>query len=580
MAWYNKYRPQEFEEVIGQTLVKTVLQNAIGKQIIKHAYLFSGPKGTGKTTLARIFARKLIGQSEQRTNVDIIEMDAASNTGVDDIRQLIESSNVAPIDSKYKIYIIDEVHMLSKSAMNALLKTLEEPPSYLIFLLATTNPEKLLPTVLSRLTKLNLSSHTTTDIVFQLEKISQKEGVKIDKKALEIIAKHSNGGQRDAINHLETLASYGLDDYDSQNVSQLLGLLPAELLENIATSLFNKQLNTELLTKLSEYGYDGETFLGQLFDYLLEESLNGNQAKDELIIPLAEVISLRLPIYSAVSGLAILQSKLSSMNFLEQSKNLNKVPQKLVKDVINKNTNEQPAKINLETVSVQSASQQSANSASIRANIPEVEPENVPKTELVHEPHQNQPNTLNQENTIDFDNFCQLLGSDSTCPLTLKVMLNNIQLETQSPENLVISVSNTIFYNQLNSPKTQEYLKLKFKEISNYNGQIKIKKRETGQIDMTILEAPIQIPERVFEAESTPNQPTDSRSNLNTTLDLSQIEKTIFYEVYRELAPGMAEHNVPVFSGSIPKPPQTTDASSSEAHEGTWDDHVADFELE
>ncbi len=315
MAWYNKYRPTKFEEVIGQELVKSVLEKALEKNRIKHAYLFSGPKGVGKTTLARIFANSLNEvENKPETTMDIVEMDAASNTGIDDIRQLIESAQNPPISGNYKIYIIDEVHMLSKSAMNALLKILEEPPKYLVFLLATTNPEKLLPTVLSRLTKLNLTNHTAEDIQSNLKQISEKEGLKVEDKALKLIAKRSGGGQRDAINLLETVASYGLDEYTVDQVSEFLGLLPEEEMENLAEVLLTEDNNEplkQIIVRMEAKGFDGETFLAEFLEFLIDKSFEGVSDFESLILPTAEVLDLKLPVTSLTSAIAILTAKVN-----------------------------------------------------------------------------------------------------------------------------------------------------------------------------------------------------------------------------------------------------------------------------
>jgi DNA polymerase III subunit gamma/tau len=310
MAWYNKYRPNNFENVIGQELVKTVLQNSLSQNKVKHAYLFAGPKGTGKTTLARIFANQLLVESSEPA-IDIIELDAASNTGIDNVRQLIESAGTPPMSGKYKVYIIDEVHMLSKQAMNALLKTLEEPPQYLIFLLATTNPEKLIPTVLSRLTKLNLTSHTIADLVSNLEKISILENLKIDTAALEFIAKRAGGGQRDAINLLETISGYSLENYSLESVSNILGFLPTDLLLEIG-EYFCLGIGEikNLLTKVTKTALDGETFLQQLLEFLLDLALEGDERFDNLIWVCSEILSLKLPITSVVSIFALIQSRI------------------------------------------------------------------------------------------------------------------------------------------------------------------------------------------------------------------------------------------------------------------------------
>src|SRR5947208_4268667 len=210
----RKYRPQRFSDVVGQEHVTQTLSNAIQQNRIAHAYLFCGPRGTGKTTIARIFAKCLnctggpkvdfagndprCQEIAEGRSLDVLEIDAASNRGIDEIRGLRETVKYAPASSKFKIYIIDEVHLLTKEAFNALLKTLEEPPEHVKFMFATTEPEKVLPTILSRCQRFDLRRIPSLLIVQQLGAIAKKENVKISAEALQAIARGADGGMRDA----------------------------------------------------------------------------------------------------------------------------------------------------------------------------------------------------------------------------------------------------------------------------------------------------------------------------------------------------------------------------------------------
>ena len=214
LALYRKYRPIKFNDIYGQEEIVTVLKNAIMRNKVSHAYLFSGPRGTGKTTIAKIIARLVncenpidgdaCGKCYSCLNFlnssDIVEIDAASNNGVDEIRELRDKINLVPTSSKYKVYIIDEVHMLTNQAFNALLKTLEEPPSHVIFILATTEPHKIPLTIASRCQKFRFSKISDDKIVDRLKEISKNENISISDDALFEIARISDGGMRDAIN--------------------------------------------------------------------------------------------------------------------------------------------------------------------------------------------------------------------------------------------------------------------------------------------------------------------------------------------------------------------------------------------
>jgi DNA polymerase III subunit gamma/tau len=515
MAWYNKYRPQNFEDVIGQQLVKSVLQNSITQSKIKHGYLLSGPKGTGKTTLARIFANQL-NQVEvnPEARMDIIELDAASNTGVDNIRQLIDSAQTPPFAGNYKVYIIDEVHMLSKSAMNALLKILEEPPSYLIFLLATTNPEKLLPTVLSRLTKLNLTSHTEADIVSRIQFIANQEGVKIDIESLELIAKRANGGQRDAINLLETLYSYNLNNYTLEETTKLLGLLPIQTLEQISLELINQNSNLgQQLSNIEQTGIDGESFLGQWLEYLLSQSFVGQSQFDSLIMPIAEILNLRLPINTVVASLALVQAKFRQINTIIPT--VKKQPLSEKKTKLIEETTKIEEKIEVTTVPTSFLNNYSPNDTELSdqpntqfqnvdseqdTNLENSEPKQI-KEEAKEEAKIQFANTQQQvaikeikQDTIKTDELkinqvsivptlistaiIKSISSQPNCPSILKMISTDMELESEQDSTIFISLSSPMFLSQLKQPKNQEFLKTFLESITGSKISLEVIKRE------------------------------------------------------------------------------------------------------
>ena len=246
ISLYRKWRPQNFDEVIGQGPIVKTLQNAIKLGRLSHAYLFSGPRGTGKTTTARVLAKALncekgptpdpCGKCDRCIrikdghSVDVIEIDAASNRGIDEIRELRERVRFSPIEGDYKIYIIDEVHMLTQEAFNALLKTLEEPPKHIIFVLATTEPTKVPLTILSRCQRLDFGRIPLRDIMDHLLKVAKGEGFKIDEEALNLIARSADGSMRDAVSLLDQLVSFCGNSITFDDVVTVLGTADEELL--------------------------------------------------------------------------------------------------------------------------------------------------------------------------------------------------------------------------------------------------------------------------------------------------------------------------------------------------------------
>lgn len=235
IALYRKYRPQSFGDVVGQEKIVELLQSTIAQKKISHAYLFCGGRGTGKTTVARIFARDIGCNPE-----DIIEIDAASNRGIDEIRELRDAVRTSPFSSPYKVYIVDEAHMLTKEAANALLKTLEEPPSHVIFILATTDPEKLPATIVSRCQKIVFKSPDLVTLAKRLTHVAEKEGRVLEEEAAMLIATHGKGSYRDALGVLEQVLAQGDKKIGHAHAATFLGIADKDLLLQLVTSLCTK----------------------------------------------------------------------------------------------------------------------------------------------------------------------------------------------------------------------------------------------------------------------------------------------------------------------------------------------------
>ncbi len=275
-ALYRKYRPENLDDVVGQNVIVQTLKNAIKNNYVSHAYLFTGPRGTGKTSIAKILAKTIncsdlqntspcnkcvsCTQINQKQNVDIIEIDAASNNGVDEIREIRNKVSLVPSISKYKVYIIDEVHMLTTGAFNALLKTLEEPPSHIVFILATTEPHKVPNTILSRCQRFDFKRISIDDIFSRLKFICSNENITITEDALKEIAISSDGGMRDAIGTLDQVISYAENNITVEDVHEINGTLSHDELSNFIDLLLDSKLDS-LLEKIDSYYNSGKNIV-------------------------------------------------------------------------------------------------------------------------------------------------------------------------------------------------------------------------------------------------------------------------------------------------------------------------------
>ncbi len=275
-ALYRKYRSRGFDEVVGQRHVTDLLRSAVKNGAISHAYLFTGPRGTGKTSVARILAHEVNGLPyiDDATHLDIIEIDAASNRRIDDIRDLREKVYIAPTSARYKVYIIDEVHMLTGESFNALLKTLEEPPAHAIFILATTELHKVPATIVSRTQRFHFRPGSLSDVAAHLRMIADKEKIDISDDALRLIAEHSEGGFRDSVSLLDQVSSLDQSTIGVDMIERLLGLAPHAAINAIVDCIAEERYTdaTQGIHRLLDNGTSPHVIIAQLIKHLAERA--------------------------------------------------------------------------------------------------------------------------------------------------------------------------------------------------------------------------------------------------------------------------------------------------------------------
>ncbi len=329
----RKYRPQTFDTVVGQQHITTTLKNAIKNKQLAHAFLFCGPRGVGKTTCARILAKTINCENLQSdgeacnecnscksfnegTSLNIHELDAASNNSVDDIRTLVEQVRFMPQAGKYKVYIVDEVHMLSASAFNAFLKTLEEPPPYAIFILATTEKHKILPTILSRCQIFDFKRITTNDTVEHLQEIADKENIKAEKSALQIIAQKSEGCMRDALSILDKIVSFTNGEVNYRNTLEHLNILDEDYYFKLLDSLLQQDIGAAMLLydEINSKGFEGDMVLNGFAEFLRNLLVSKNAKAASLL----EVVEGMQEKYIAKAEQVSMSYLVSALNILNE----------------------------------------------------------------------------------------------------------------------------------------------------------------------------------------------------------------------------------------------------------------------
>lgn len=301
---YRVYRPQRFEDVAGQEHIITTLRHAVEEDRIAHAYLFCGPRGTGKTTIAKLLAKAINCTGEVKpcdecenckeitlgNHPDVIEIDAASNNGVDEVRNLIEKVKYAPTQGKYKVYIIDEVHMMSTGAFNALLKTLEEPPAHVVFILATTEPHKILPTIISRCQRFDFTKLSQEDMIHRMKEVIEQENYQCDDDSLQMIAKLADGGMRDALSILEQCLAYNDQHLTVQDVNHIYGIVSLEKKIDFLKILLSKDMQKalSLLDEMKVNGIDIKRLTLDMVDILKDIVIYKNTQDTDILFVLSQ----------------------------------------------------------------------------------------------------------------------------------------------------------------------------------------------------------------------------------------------------------------------------------------------------
>ena len=498
---YRKYRPQKLEDIVGQTHIKTALTNAINLNKISHAYLFTGPRGTGKTSTARILAKSLncvngptlipceeCESCKSITNsipIDVIEMDAASNRSVEDAHNILEKVHYAPVNGKYRIYIIDEVHMLTPQAFNALLKTLEEPPKNVVFILATTEAHKVLDTIKSRCQRFDFKRITTNDIVEHLKKIAKKEKIKITDGAISTIAKNSAGGMRDSLALLDQVSIMGVEKEITEDViNDLLGRLSFDILAELGKNIINSDSmsSIKLLEKIYNDGNEPVQILRNLMMFF-KNLLIAKTCEKEISIELTGLTEEQVGVLSEVCGtleshqiIMLINKTADYIKALSQSTNQQMWLEVCLIDLSNLSNNTKLAELQNRLMALESGSPQPIRPVIHTQPTPpqDVKPAVTTQTQTTTPVTPQQVQTVPTASTAptiptaqgnDIKSlWAQVLGaiSDTVVVAWLRSNANPVKI---SKDGVVVTFKNAIMVEKMNAPERKKFISDAVKKV-------------------------------------------------------------------------------------------------------------------
>lgn len=529
-ALYRIYRPKDFTEVAGQKHITQTLQNALANDKVAHAYLFSGPRGTGKTSIAKILAKALNcveAPTENPCNVcenclgiqdgsisDVIEIDAASNNGVDEIRELRDKVKYLPGYVKYKVYIIDEVHMLSQGAFNALLKTLEEPPAHVVFILCTTELQKVLPTIQSRCQRFDFKAISTVDIISKLNEIVEKEQIEIDQDAIKQIATYAEGGLRDAISLLDQVYSYSLGKIDLEDVNQICGAVSLETQINLAKALLNLD-STQAIS-------------------LLNDLISQGKEVKKITLNLIEFFRDAL-MYTNIKKIDETSLLFTNNDFQDLANNISNRKAFYIIDVLNKALNEinwsNNPKIHLELAFLKISDNEDNSNSNVLAAIDEIE-------KRILELEKFKENTEKYDQVEKKEIIDQIISNKKTEePETEEIVEENDNSETLFSE---ITEKTTSYKEYQESKQTEESTEEKFAEENNDNPSLLDDKESNADSATEAIEKtdPDEKPIEEEQEESENNKEEEPKHNseeikidlckdVSNTYDINFVEEVL-----------------------------------------------------